>query len=529
MPTRNLSIMFTDIKGFTARTSEETRQGVVNLLAEHERLLLPCFRYFEGTVVKTIGDAFLVHFDSPTDAVLCGLTIQEVLRQHNSFVADKDKLEVRVAINSGDVELKDGDVLGEPVNLAARVEAITEAGEVWFTEVVYLSMNRKEVPSAEIGERTFKGIPYPVKVYRVVRDPNSEQARKLADAVRVTKDGPVFRGLRQPTARSRAAVAPLVGFVAIAALAVSAFVATRPTESEKALAKARELVAQDQSLSALEVLDAAIKKDPQSDALRVAAVETANAQLDRTIKERSRAVALEWLTKELEKKPYLEPLRKRVPVLETEHEMWEWLEGRSKFHQYEELVPELMRRFPDDPDVPHVIADLAQKQVIVEATLWLYERSIERGWKPDARVKDACLKTLERCGPDEPAYVKTADDLLAKHFGADRLAWARKRLDDGAVVPFENALAILDSSKDPAAQDPFWRALRATLAGEDVDESAKTLAGEKDPARRRRALALVKEAMQAAEARGGDAGRALAAKLQLVFEKLGAAPGDEPR
>jgi class 3 adenylate cyclase len=130
MATRNLSIMFTDIKGFTQRTSASSREAMKALLEQHERLLLPVFAYFDGVVVKTIGDAFLVYFESPTDAVLCGVTIQEVLRHHNAKQAKADRLEVRVAINVGEVELEQGDVMGEAVNIAARLEGVTEAGEV---------------------------------------------------------------------------------------------------------------------------------------------------------------------------------------------------------------------------------------------------------------------------------------------------------------------------------------------------------------------------------------------------------------
>ncbi|MCB4757061.1 MAG: adenylate/guanylate cyclase domain-containing protein [Elusimicrobia bacterium] len=192
MQTKNLAIMFTDIKGFTARTSSDSREGVARLLKEHDRLLVPVFRHFGGVIIKTIGDAFLVTFESPTDSVLCGLTIQEVLRQHNARVVEKDRIDVRVAINVGEVQLKEDDVLGEPVNLAARLEGITEAGEVYFTESVYLSMKRQEVPTAEIGERVFKGIPYPVRVYRVLLDPQSDQAKELTRQVELTEKGPVI-------------------------------------------------------------------------------------------------------------------------------------------------------------------------------------------------------------------------------------------------------------------------------------------------------------------------------------------------
>ncbi len=169
MPSRNLTIMFTDIKGFTQRVSEGSREDLTDLRSAHDRLLVPIFEHFEGLIVKTIGDAFLVTFESPTDAVMCGLAVQEALRQYNIILAGNKKLEVRVAINSGEVETSDNDVLGEPVNIAARLEGVAEPGEVYFTEAVYLSMNRSEAPSSEIGERTFKGIPYPIKVYKAIQ------------------------------------------------------------------------------------------------------------------------------------------------------------------------------------------------------------------------------------------------------------------------------------------------------------------------------------------------------------------------
>ena len=163
MTSKNLTIMFTDIVGFTQRVSEGSREELTDLRQHHDRLLIPIIEHFEGRVVKTIGDAFLVTFESPTDAVKCGLAVQETLRQYNIVSAGSRKLEVKIAINSGEVNISDNDVLGEPVNIASRLESIVEAGEVYFTETVYLSMNRSEAPSSEIGERTFKGIPYPVK------------------------------------------------------------------------------------------------------------------------------------------------------------------------------------------------------------------------------------------------------------------------------------------------------------------------------------------------------------------------------
>lgn len=171
MEARNLAIMLTDIKGFTSKTSGFSRAQTQEMLTRHRDLVLPVILKFGGRLVKTIGDAFLVVFNSPTDAVICGVEIQSVLRADNAGKPQADKIEIRIAINAGEVAVHDdGDIYGDPVNITSRLESIAEAGEVFFTESVYLSMNKKEVPSSEIGYRQFKGIPEKIKVFRVLRE-----------------------------------------------------------------------------------------------------------------------------------------------------------------------------------------------------------------------------------------------------------------------------------------------------------------------------------------------------------------------
>ncbi len=167
MKTANLAIVFTDIKGFTERTSRQTYEENQRMLRIHDALLTPVFKAFGGRPIKTIGDAFLVVFESPTQAVLCGVAIQDRLWDYNRRVTAEEQIHVRVAANLGEVRLEKGDVFGEPVNIAARVEALADAGEVLFTEAVYLAMNKAEVPAEEHGLHDLKGIPEKVRVYRV--------------------------------------------------------------------------------------------------------------------------------------------------------------------------------------------------------------------------------------------------------------------------------------------------------------------------------------------------------------------------
>lgn len=197
--------MFTDIKGFTARSSLQTRKELSQLLDLHDRLIRPIFEKFKGTVVKTIGDAFLVTFESPTNAVLCGMAIQRRLKEHNAKAAH-EPLEVRVAVNSGEIALRENDVFGQPVNIAARIEGIAEANEIYFTEAVYLAMNKNEIPSAEIGYHHLKGIPDQIKVYKVVWEPSGVSAAGARAAGASAGTAPAAaRGLQFASATAPAA------------------------------------------------------------------------------------------------------------------------------------------------------------------------------------------------------------------------------------------------------------------------------------------------------------------------------------
>jgi class 3 adenylate cyclase len=201
--TRNLTILLTDIKGFTDKSSHKTRAEIQQMLDKHKEIVLPILEGKGGKLIKTIGDAFLMTFESPTDAVLAGVQVQEALRAYN---VDKDAdlvIEIRVAINQGEVNLIDNDVYGEPVNITARIEAIAEANEVFFTDAVYLAMNKKEVPSSEVGLLQLKGIPEKVRVYKVKRE------NPVAGETDGTPSGPV-----STSRRFWNAVKPVVGPVA---------------------------------------------------------------------------------------------------------------------------------------------------------------------------------------------------------------------------------------------------------------------------------------------------------------------------
>src|SRR6266851_1592470 len=167
MRTSNLAIVFTDIVGYADRLSRQTYEQSQRMLRLHEALVLPVFRAYRGRRVKSIGGTLLVTFESPTDAVLCASAVQDRIWEWNKGVPEWDRIKVRVGVNVGEVRLEKGDVFGEPVNIAARILGLADAGEVLFTEAIWLSMNRNEIEADDGGYQELKGVPEPVRVFRV--------------------------------------------------------------------------------------------------------------------------------------------------------------------------------------------------------------------------------------------------------------------------------------------------------------------------------------------------------------------------
>lgn len=169
--TANLAIVFTQLEGFAERAAQLSLEQSQRLLALQTQLLTPLIRALGGRVVKPLTDGLLATFESPTQAVLCGAAVQDRLWQHNKAAAPGEQLQLRYAANVGEVRLEDRDVFGEPVNIAARVLGMARPGEVFFSESVYLAMNKAEVPSQELGAFELKGVPGKVRIFQLPRAP----------------------------------------------------------------------------------------------------------------------------------------------------------------------------------------------------------------------------------------------------------------------------------------------------------------------------------------------------------------------
>jgi class 3 adenylate cyclase len=242
MRTENLAVMLTDMKGFTAASSRQTRAENARLLALQDTLLLPVVRAFGGARVKSIGDAYLGLFGSPTAGLLCGMALQDRLWDYNRRAPEAERIEIRVVLSLGEVRVvgparRPTDVYGEPVNLASRVEAEAEAGEIWFTEAVRLVSDTGEIQADEVGLRPLKGFLDPVRLFRVARAGSGldeppyggfalarvaglppPEPRRLERAIR-RRERPLYRGLLAVRDGGGRPVAATLAVLALAAAA----------------------------------------------------------------------------------------------------------------------------------------------------------------------------------------------------------------------------------------------------------------------------------------------------------------------
>ncbi|MEK6742706.1 MAG: adenylate/guanylate cyclase domain-containing protein [Nitrospirota bacterium] len=169
MRTENLAIVFVDIAGFTPRTSAQTRDETLRMLKRFDGIVRPLVRAYRGQVIKTIGDAYLLTFRSPTDALLCSMAVHDRIAETDAAADPCERFSIRAAVNAGDVRMEGSDIFGEAVNIASRIEGKAGPGEIYFSESVFLSMTRSEVPSEEVGYTELKGIADKVRLYRVPR------------------------------------------------------------------------------------------------------------------------------------------------------------------------------------------------------------------------------------------------------------------------------------------------------------------------------------------------------------------------
>lgn len=167
MARRLAAIMFTDMVGFTA-SAQTNEANALKLLREEERLVRPLLKTHKGREIKSTGDGVLVEFDSALKALQCAVDLQRRIYERNAQ-AGVAPFQVRIGIHLGDVEQRGTDILGDAVNIAARIEPVAEPGGICVSGAVHEQVWNKISDRLErLPPKALKGMRVPMDIYRVV-------------------------------------------------------------------------------------------------------------------------------------------------------------------------------------------------------------------------------------------------------------------------------------------------------------------------------------------------------------------------
>jgi adenylate cyclase len=165
---RLAAIMFTDVVGYTSLT-QKNEAVAMELLGEQRTLVRPLLVRHGGREVKTIGDAFLIEFESALEAVRCAFDVQQSLHELNSGRPIDRRILLRIGVHLGDVIHSENDVYGDAVNVASRIEPLAAPGGVCISEQVYDHVkNKSDFQLLSLGRKELKNVGEPVEVFKMV-------------------------------------------------------------------------------------------------------------------------------------------------------------------------------------------------------------------------------------------------------------------------------------------------------------------------------------------------------------------------
>ena len=176
---RLAAILSADVVGYSHLMGVDEVGTLAALKAHRAELMDPKIAAHAGRIVKTAGDGFLVEFPSIIEAVECAVDLQISTDSRNVDIPEERQLRFRIGINVGDVIFEDGDIFGDGVNVAARLQEIAEPGEVYISRSARDQVRDKlDMPREDLGEHEVKNIVRPVRVFRVGRNDGSSPARR---------------------------------------------------------------------------------------------------------------------------------------------------------------------------------------------------------------------------------------------------------------------------------------------------------------------------------------------------------------
>ena len=208
------TIMVADIVGFSRLTAND-EDWTIRSLGEFRRIVDDIIERHDGRIFNTGGDSVLAEFGSPVEAVRCAVDFQEAARSRNLLQPRDKQLRFRIGLNLGDVMVRGTDLLGDGVNVAARLEGLAEAGGICVSGTVWDQVNGKlSIGYIDIGEQSVKNIPRPVRAYHLRVDGGIEEVQKSAAAL------PDAEPVRLRADRGSARLGPVLAGGAVLAIVV---------------------------------------------------------------------------------------------------------------------------------------------------------------------------------------------------------------------------------------------------------------------------------------------------------------------
>ncbi|HXX85947.1 MAG TPA: adenylate/guanylate cyclase domain-containing protein [Casimicrobiaceae bacterium] len=186
---RLATILMADVFGYS-RMMGQDEERTVQTLRGHREVFDELLKAHKGRVFNTAGDAILAEFPSAVEAVRCATEIQTALRTRNEHLPEDQRMWFRVGINLGDVIVQGGDLLGDGVNVAARIQAIADPGGICISGSVYDQIqNKLTLQIKQLGEKSFKNIAQPVRTFSISDD--GAAPRPIGMRWRAARKGPI--------------------------------------------------------------------------------------------------------------------------------------------------------------------------------------------------------------------------------------------------------------------------------------------------------------------------------------------------
>src|SRR6516162_511460 len=165
---RLAAILAADVAGYSRLIGANEEGTLHRLKSIRAEVIDRAIAAHRGRLVKTTGDGFLVEFASVVDALRCAVEAQQAMAGRNAGIAEAERIELRIGVHQGDVVVEDGDIFGDGVNVAARIEGLAEPGGICVSARVQEdAAGRLDLTFADMGEQNLKNIARPIRAYRV--------------------------------------------------------------------------------------------------------------------------------------------------------------------------------------------------------------------------------------------------------------------------------------------------------------------------------------------------------------------------